>query len=71
MTVTAVIKQGENGWLVGHLREFPEVIDQGKTVEELQQNLLDGLEFLLEIKRDMDQENDEENEVFQELHLVA
>ena len=36
MTVTAIIEQGENGWLVGHLKEFPEVIDQGKTIEELQ-----------------------------------
>ena len=52
MTITAIIEQGENGWLVGQLEEFPAVIDQGRTVEELKQNLLQGLEFYLDVQRE-------------------
>lgn len=71
MTVTAIIEQGDNGWLVGHLKEFPEVIDQGKTIEELQQNLLDGLAYFLEIQRELDDERNQGRTVLQELQLVA
>ena len=53
MTITAIIEQGENGWLVGQLKEFPAVIDQGKTVEELKANLLQGLQFYLEVQREL------------------
>lgn len=53
MTITAIIEQGEDGWLVGQLKEFPAVIDQGKTVEELKQNLLSGLQFYLEVQADL------------------
>lgn len=71
MTITAIIEQGENGWLVGHLKEFPEVIDQGKTIEELQQNLLDGLAYFLEIQRELDDQRNQGRKVIQELQLVA
>ena len=71
MTVTAIIEQGENGWLVGHLKEFPEVIDQGKTIEELQQNLLDGLAYFMEIQRELDDERNVGRVIVQELRLVA
>ena len=71
MTITAIIEQGENGWLVGHLKEFPEVIDQGKTIEELQQNLLDGLTYFLEIQRELDDQRNQGRKVIQELQLVA
>lgn len=52
MTITAIIEKGENGWLVGQLKEFPAVIDQGKTVDELKRNLIQGLEFYLEVQRE-------------------
>ena len=52
MTITAIIEQGENGWLVGQLKEFPAVIDQGETVEELKHNLMQGLEFYLKVQRE-------------------
>lgn len=71
MTVTAIVEQGDNGWLVGHLKEFPEVIDQGKTVEELTQNLLDGLAYFLEIQRELDDERNPGRTGIQELQLVA
>lgn len=71
MNVTAIIREGENGWLVGQLKEFPEVIDQAKTLEELQQNLLDGLTCFLEIQRELDDQRNPDRTGIQELRLVA
>jgi len=48
MRLTAVIEQGENGWLVGQLEELPAVISQGKTIEALKLNLLDALDEYLQ-----------------------
>lgn len=70
MTITAIIEQGENGWLVGQLKEFPAVIDQGKTLEELKENLLVGLQFYLEVQRDLTAQEYEGRTYTQEL-LVA
>ena len=70
MTITAIIEQGENGWLVGQLQEFPAVIDQGKTVEELKKNLMLGLEFYLEVQREQTAQEYEGRTFTQEL-LVA
>lgn len=70
MTITAIIEQGENGWLVGQLQEFPAVIDQGKTVEELKKNLMKSLEFYLEVQREQTAQEYEGRTFTQEL-LVA
>lgn len=70
MTITAIIEQGEDGWLVGQLREFPAVIDQGKTIEELKKNLVLGLEFYLEVQREQTTQDYEGRTYTQEL-LVA
>jgi predicted RNase H-like HicB family nuclease len=70
MTITAIIEQGENGWLVGQLKEFPAVIDQGKTVEELKANLLQGLQFYLEVQGELTTQEYEGRSYTQEL-LVA
>ena len=57
MKLTAVIENGENGWLVGQIEEIPAVISQGKTVEELKANLLDALYLYLETQKELtDQE---------------
>jgi len=45
---TAVIEQGENGWFVGQIKEVPAAISQGKTIEELKENLLDALRLILD-----------------------
>ncbi len=49
---TAIIEESQDGWLVGQLLEMPEVISQGKTMEELQENLLDALNLVIESHRD-------------------
>ena len=42
ISFNARIEKGENGWYVGQIEEMPEVISQGKTIEELNENLMDA-----------------------------
>jgi len=48
MQYTVIIEQSESGWFVGQIEEVPAAISQGKTVEELKENLLDALRLILE-----------------------
>ena len=50
---TAIIEKSEDGWYVGQLEELPEVISQGKTIEELKSNLQDALELVICKQLDM------------------
>ena len=40
MKINIVYKQ-ENGWFVGHIQEYPEYETQGKTLDELKDNLIE------------------------------
>ena len=40
MKINIVYKE-ENGWFVGHVQEYPDYESQGKTLEELRDNLLE------------------------------
>ncbi len=40
MKINIVYKK-ENGWFVGHIQEYPDYESQGKTLEELRDNLLE------------------------------
>lgn len=48
MKLTFVIKKGKNNFLVGQLKELPEVFTQGENIEELRENILDALEMYME-----------------------
>jgi predicted RNase H-like HicB family nuclease len=41
----------DDGWFVGQLREVPSVLSQGKTLEDLQENILDAYEQVVEASR--------------------
>lgn len=49
---TARIEKSEDGWYVGQLEEIPEVISQGRTIEELNTNLNDALNLVFEQRRE-------------------
>jgi predicted RNase H-like HicB family nuclease len=51
MKYTLVIKQGQDGFLIGQLKELPAVFSQGLTVSELKENIADVLELYLENDR--------------------
>lgn len=38
----------DGDWLVGRLREVPGVFSQGKTLEELEENIRDAFEMMME-----------------------
>ena len=59
MKYTLVIKQGQDGFLIGQLKELPAVFSQGLTISELKENIADILELYLE-----DIQNQKENEHF-------
>jgi predicted RNase H-like HicB family nuclease len=50
-SLNARIEQGENGWYIGQIEEIPEVISQGKTIEELEENLMDALNLIINPKQ--------------------
>ena len=52
LSITAIIEKDPEGWYVGQLKEFPEVISQGKTIEELKLSLISALNDLIEIRRE-------------------
>jgi predicted RNase H-like HicB family nuclease len=48
MKFTLVIRKGKSNYLVGQLKELPEVFTQGKDIQELRENIADALELYLE-----------------------
>jgi predicted RNase H-like HicB family nuclease len=49
--LTLVIEKGNSGFLIGQIKEIPEVLTQGETIEEVKENILDALELYLEDMR--------------------
>ncbi|MCK9638264.1 MAG: type II toxin-antitoxin system HicB family antitoxin [Prolixibacteraceae bacterium] len=46
ISFTAIIEESSDGWFVGQIEEYPEVISQGKTIDELNENLVDALSLV-------------------------
>jgi len=67
MTLTLVVKKGKNGFLIGQLKEVPEVFTQGLTLEEVKENIIDSLEMYLE---DIRERYQPEGEMLQEEELI-
>jgi predicted RNase H-like HicB family nuclease len=47
-----IIKPEPNGWFVGWVEEMPGAISQGRSLEEVRENLRDSLELIVETHRD-------------------
>lgn len=52
MKLTLIVKKGQRGFLIGQVKEFPAVLTQGLTIEELRENIADALEMYLEDARE-------------------
>lgn len=52
MRFTAIIERDEEGIYVGQIEEVPAAISQGKTLEELKENLQDALQLIFSLNRD-------------------
>lgn len=57
MKLTMVVSEGANGFLIGKVQEIPAVLTQGRTIEEVQENLVDALELYLEDMREEEPES--------------
>ena len=53
MKYTLVVKQGQDGFLIGQLKEIPAVFTQGLSISELKENIADALELYLEDMREI------------------
>lgn len=52
LRLTIVVNTGNSSFLVGQLKEIPEVFTQSKDIEELKINILDALELYFEDLRE-------------------
>jgi len=52
MKYTLVIKKGKDGFLIGQLKELPDVFTQGITISELKENITEVLELYFEDMRE-------------------
>ncbi len=52
MELTIIVEKGNNGYLVGQIQEYPAAISQGKTIDELKNNLKDALRLLLAVQKE-------------------
>jgi len=72
MELTMIIEKGENGWYVGQIEEYPGAISQGKTIDELKENLIDALNLLIDVQRDELKKRYENQKVIRrKLHYVS
>ncbi len=46
-------KDPDTGWYWGRIAEFPQVLSQGKTLEELKENLIDALKLYLQTQSEL------------------
>jgi len=70
MKLTALIEKTDDGWFVGQLEEFPEILSQGKTIEELKFNLKDALNLLLDSNRQIVESDNKGKEIIREQLVV-
>jgi len=71
MKFTAIIEQGEDGWFVGQVEELPAAVSQGRTIEELKDNLLDAIKLLLDTNKEItEKEYSGKTIIKEELELI-
>jgi predicted RNase H-like HicB family nuclease len=51
MEYTAIIQETEDGWYVGQCEQVPGALTQGKTIEEVQENLKEAILLVLEAEK--------------------
>lgn len=52
MEFTAIIKKTKNGWYIGQCEQVPAALTQGKTIEEVEENLKEAIELILEDEKE-------------------
>ena len=63
MEYTAIIKEIEDGWYMGQCEQVPGAITQGKTIDEVEENLKEAIALILEDEKE-DFRKEHKNERF-------
>jgi predicted RNase H-like HicB family nuclease len=71
MKLTAIIEKSEDGWYVGQVEEMPAAISQGKTIEEVKDNLSDAVKLLFETSRQIVEKEYEGRPIIREELFVS
>jgi predicted RNase H-like HicB family nuclease len=51
MDYTAIIRQTDDGWYAARCAQIPEAVTQGRTLDEVKENLLDAIELTLQMRK--------------------
>ena len=66
MKYTLIIKAGKDGFLIGQLKELPEVFTQGLSIDEVKENIADALDMYLE---DLREQYEPQGEMIEEMEM--
>ena len=53
MEYTAIIEKTSDNWYIAHCAEVPNAHTQGKTIEEVKENLKEAIALILECEREI------------------
>lgn len=66
--LTLVIRKVEDGF-IGQVKELPEVLTQGDSIEEVKENIVDALDLYFDYMREKNSDNN--NVVYEEVLAIA
>ncbi|MCL2041060.1 MAG: type II toxin-antitoxin system HicB family antitoxin [Bacteroidales bacterium] len=70
MEYTAIIEKTPTGWYIAQCEQVPGALTQGKTLEEVQENLKEAIFLVLESEKELGIRNEDYNEILVD-NLVA
>jgi predicted RNase H-like HicB family nuclease len=71
MEYTAIIKEIEDGWYMGQCEQVPAAMTQGRTIEEVMENLKEAIMLVLEDEtEDFRKEHSNENFFREEIAIL-
>ena len=53
MEYTAIIEKSPSGWYIAQCAQVPGAMTQGKSIEEVKENLKEAIELVLEAEKDI------------------
>ena len=53
MEYTAIIEKTPSGWYIGQCEQVPGAMTQGKTIEEVRENLKEAITLVLEAEKEL------------------
>jgi len=63
MEYTAIIEKTPNGWYIAQCEQVPGALTQGKTLEEVQENLKEAIFLVLESEKELGIRSEDYNEI--------